>query len=109
MAITRLVSVLFVPGIRPPMFEKAKTAPADVICLDLEDSVAIADKAQARAYVAGAVAPCGTRKRSTPNEHPFECPRDPRVAVHEGSRTGLLPQQGRPGVTLRAVPLVSTD
>lgn len=39
------------------MFEKAKTAPADVICLDLEDSVAIADKAQARAYVAGAVAP----------------------------------------------------
>jgi citrate lyase subunit beta/citryl-CoA lyase len=52
----RLVSVLFTPGIRPPMFEKAKSAPADVICLDLEDSVAAGDKLKARSLVAGAIA-----------------------------------------------------
>ena len=52
----RLVSVLFTPGIRPPMFEKAKSAPADVVCLDLEDSVAAADKLKARTLVAGAIA-----------------------------------------------------
>ncbi|GIW06013.1 MAG: CoA ester lyase [Dehalococcoidia bacterium] len=51
----RLVSILFTPGIRPPMFEKAKSAPADVICLDLEDSVAAGDKLKARTLVAGAI------------------------------------------------------
>lgn len=51
----RFGSLLFVPGIRPAMFEKAKSAPADIICLDLEDSVALADKAQARENVAGAI------------------------------------------------------
>jgi citrate lyase subunit beta/citryl-CoA lyase len=51
----RYVSILFTPGIRPPMFEKAKSAPADVICLDLEDSVAPGDKLKARTLVAGAI------------------------------------------------------
>ncbi|MCS7003057.1 MAG: CoA ester lyase, partial [Dehalococcoidia bacterium] len=51
----RLTSVLFVPGIRPPMFEKAKTAPADAICLDLEDSVPRPQKPEARAHVAAAI------------------------------------------------------
>jgi len=41
-------SQLFVPGVRPALFEKAAQGPADVICLDLEDSVAPADKPQAR-------------------------------------------------------------
>ena len=44
-------SQLFVPGVRPALFEKAATGDADVICLDLEDSVAPADKPQARANV----------------------------------------------------------
>lgn len=52
----RFGSLLFVPGIRPAMFDKAKAVPADIICLDLEDSVALADKAQARENVAGAIA-----------------------------------------------------
>ncbi|MCS6800944.1 MAG: CoA ester lyase [Chloroflexota bacterium] len=52
----RFVSILFTPGIRPPMFEKAKSAPADVVCLDLEDSVASNDKLKARTLVAGAIA-----------------------------------------------------
>jgi malyl-CoA/(S)-citramalyl-CoA lyase len=37
--------------VRPALFEKAAVGDADVICLDLEDSVAPADKPQARANV----------------------------------------------------------
>jgi malyl-CoA/(S)-citramalyl-CoA lyase len=44
-------SQLFVPGIRPQLFEKAAQGPADVVCLDIEDSVAPADKPQARANI----------------------------------------------------------
>ena len=44
-------SQLFAPGVRPALFEKAAASDADVICLDLEDSVAPADKPQARANV----------------------------------------------------------
>lgn len=44
-------SQLFVPGVRPALFEKAVAGDADVICLDLEDSVAPADKPQARVNV----------------------------------------------------------
>ncbi|HEY4136763.1 MAG TPA: CoA ester lyase [Alphaproteobacteria bacterium] len=44
-------SQLSVPGIRPELFEKAARSAADVIFLDLEDSVAPGDKAQARQNV----------------------------------------------------------
>ena len=44
-------SQLFAPGVRPALFEKAAASDADVICLDLEDSVAPADKPQARANI----------------------------------------------------------
>lgn len=43
---------LFVPGHRPDRFAKAAGAGADAIVLDLEDAVAPADKAAARAAVA---------------------------------------------------------
>ena len=39
---------LFGPGSRPALFEKMAASAADVINLDLEDSVAPADKPQAR-------------------------------------------------------------
>jgi len=45
-------SLLFVPGNRPERFEKAARSGADAVVLDLEDSVAAADKAQARANLA---------------------------------------------------------
>jgi len=41
-------SQLFVPGNRPERFEKACTAGADLVCIDLEDAVGPADKAKAR-------------------------------------------------------------
>lgn len=46
-----LRTLLFVPGIRPNMIERARNLPADVLVLDLEDSVPIAEKAAARDLV----------------------------------------------------------
>ncbi len=49
-------TLLFVPGNRGEMLEKAAAYPADVLCLDLEESVLPAEKAHARELVAAAVA-----------------------------------------------------
>jgi len=46
---------LFGPGSRPALFEKMAASAADVINLDLEDSVAPADKPQARANIVEAI------------------------------------------------------
>ena len=45
-------SILFVPGDRPDRYGKALAAGADAICIDLEDAVAPARKADARASAA---------------------------------------------------------
>ena len=42
-------SMLFVPGLRDDRYDKAAATGADMICVDLEDSVAPAMKAEARA------------------------------------------------------------
>ena len=42
-------SLLFVPGLRPDRFAKALGAGADIVCVDLEDAVAMARKDEARA------------------------------------------------------------
>lgn len=44
-------SFLYVPGTRPELFAKASAGPADAVVLDLEDSVPVALKVQARAHV----------------------------------------------------------
>lgn len=46
------VCALYVPGSRPDRFDKAASSGADTVILDLEDSVAPADKAAARSAVA---------------------------------------------------------
>ncbi len=46
---------LFAPGSRPAIFEKAAASAADVINIDLEDSVSPADKPQARKNVIEAI------------------------------------------------------
>ncbi|UCH75456.1 MAG: CoA ester lyase, partial [Rhodospirillales bacterium] len=48
-------SELAVPGSRPELFEKAAKSAADVIFLDLEDSVAPDEKAQARKNIVAAI------------------------------------------------------
>ena len=55
-------SLLFAPGNHPRRVEKAFTLGADVVILDLEDSVAVSDKPAARKPVAEALA----RPRSCP-------------------------------------------
>ncbi|MBZ5728590.1 MAG: CoA ester lyase [Acidobacteriia bacterium] len=42
-------SMLFVPASRRPMIEKAAASEADAVCIDLEDSVAVDEKAAGRA------------------------------------------------------------
>src|SRR3546814_2723152 len=56
----RLRSLLFVPGDRPERFAKAAASGADAIILDLEDSVALANKEAARSAVADYLS--GTRE-----------------------------------------------
>lgn len=41
-------SMLFVPGLRPDRARKAMASGADVVCIDLEDAVAVAHKDEAR-------------------------------------------------------------
>jgi malyl-CoA/(S)-citramalyl-CoA lyase len=48
-------SKLFVPGSKTAFFEKAAGGPADVVCLDLEDAVAPADKDKARDNIVAAL------------------------------------------------------
>lgn len=48
-------TLLFVPGNNPRFIEKAKTLRADIICLDLEDSVPMDEKDRARAMVRDAI------------------------------------------------------
>ncbi|SFJ16505.1 HpcH/HpaI aldolase/citrate lyase family protein [Methylobacterium brachiatum] len=52
-------SVLAMPGSNARALEKARTLPADVILIDLEDGVAPGKKAEARAMVAAAVSGAG--------------------------------------------------
>lgn len=56
-------SCLYMPGANAKALEKAKTLPADVLLLDLEDSVAPDAKAEARAQVAAAVKEKGYGRR----------------------------------------------
>lgn len=56
-------SALYMPGSNPRALEKARTIPADVLILDLEDAVAPDAKAEARKLVAEAVASGGYGRR----------------------------------------------
>ena len=55
-------SLLFVPGNNPRFLEKAKTIPADIICLDLEDSVPDSEKKNARKLIKEALKSRSTYK-----------------------------------------------
>lgn len=50
-----LTSMLFVPGSKPGRYGKALASAADVVCVDLEDSVPESGKAEARAAAIGAI------------------------------------------------------
>ena len=52
--LTHARSFLFVPGNRPERFDKALASQADMVIVDLEDAVPVADKAAARTALASA-------------------------------------------------------
>ena len=60
---TRLRSLLFVPGDRPERFAKAAASGADALILDLEDSVAPERKAAARDAIGSHIHAIGSRER----------------------------------------------
>ena len=41
-------SFIFTPGLKPDMFPKAIESGADMVCIELEDGIAIKDKDEAR-------------------------------------------------------------
>jgi citrate lyase subunit beta/citryl-CoA lyase len=88
-------SYLFVPGTRPDRFPKACAAGADVVILDLEDSVAPAEKANARAAIAGwlsAAQPVMVRVNTSDSEWFVD---DLTLANHPGIIGVLLPKAER--------------
>src|SRR5690349_19083623 len=48
-------TTLFVPASRPDMIPKAAASAADAVCIDLEDAVALTEKASSRAHVVQAL------------------------------------------------------
>jgi (3S)-malyl-CoA thioesterase len=57
-------SVLYIPGSKPRALEKARSLPADAIIFDLEDSIAVDEKANARARLSEALAEGGFGPRA---------------------------------------------
>ena len=66
----RLRSLLFVPGDRPERMEKALELGADALILDLEDSVAPANKAAAREEVVQFLSTLALQGRGTAAQQP---------------------------------------
>jgi len=65
----RLRSLLFVPGDRPDRIEKALATEADVVILDLEDSVA----KEKKVAVSDATALCSTKHSSKKPRPELDC------------------------------------
>jgi (S)-citramalyl-CoA lyase len=56
LAVRAFTNFLFVPGNRPERFAKALASGADLVCIDLEDSVPLAEKDDARREALAAIA-----------------------------------------------------
>lgn len=93
-------SLFFVPGSDPRKLEKARTLSADTLLLDLEDSVAIAEKSRARDLVssfvkAGGAVATEIAVRINPPGTPF-FDEDLAACVLAGAQAILLPKSQRP-------------
>ena len=98
-------SILSVPGSSARFIAKAESVPADVIAFDLEDSVAPAEKAEARAAVARAVEtfPKGRRQVYVrPNDLDSWLLEDDLAAVVRPGLDGIhLPKVHRPATVVQ--------
>jgi citrate lyase subunit beta/citryl-CoA lyase len=89
-------SLLFVPGGEPSKIERARGAGADTLLFDLEDSVPLEAKTDARAHVAAALRAGGFGSaepavRVNPPATPF-FEEDLAVVVESGGRTVMVPK-----------------
>lgn len=104
-------SCLYMPGANAKALEKAKTLPADVLLLDLEDSVAPEAKADARAQVAAAVKGGGYGKREVivrANALTTPWGRDDIVAAAAARPDGVLAPKVESGEQVRALDVEMT-
>ena len=86
-------SLLFVPGSRQELLKKAGRFPADVLCLDLEESVLPEEKAHARELVQAAVARLSEASRAVQvrvNSIQSGATRDDLAAVVRPGLTGVV-------------------
>jgi citrate lyase subunit beta / citryl-CoA lyase len=109
MDIARARSWLFVPGDRPALFAKAAASGADAVVLDLEDAVAPAEKAGARAEVARYTAghPAWVRINAAGTE--FHEADAAALAAARGLLGVMLPKAGEPQEIARAVRRLPAD
>ena len=86
---------LFGPGSRPALFEKMAASAADVINLDLEDSVAPSDKDAARVNIIAAIStiapPISALRRSARRSVARQSTRAPRWLADAGPDAIMLP------------------
>jgi malyl-CoA/(S)-citramalyl-CoA lyase len=108
-------SKLFVPGSKTNFFEKAANGPADVICLDLEDAVAPADKDKARDNVVAALNEVDWKgKTVTCRINGLDtawCYRDVLALVEKGGETLdaiMIPKVGK-GADIYAIDMLMTQ
>ncbi len=86
-------SILFVPGDREEMLEKAGALPADILCLDLEESVLPDEKPRARELVRASVAKlveAGRTVHVRVNSIESEVTRDDLAAAVQAGLAGVL-------------------
>lgn len=93
-----LRSLLFVPGIRPELVDKALAARPDALVLDLEDSVPAQRRDEARAHVAAALARASDRLTFVRINHPRsgELTRDLSVLAPHGMQVLMVPKVDGP-------------
>ena len=101
---SRLRSLLFVPGDRPDRMEKALGSGADALILDLEDAVALAAKPAARVAVASFLA----RERTVPlwvRINPLDggLAEDDLAAILPARPDGIVLPKAEGAVSLRAL------
>lgn len=103
-------SLLFVPGNKARMLEKARTLPADAVILDLEDGVPAGEKTSARdsirwALEAGAYTPRVILRVNGPNTGLIEA--DLRGSLTAGMRAVCLPKAERASDVVRLASLLA--
>jgi citrate lyase subunit beta/citryl-CoA lyase len=101
----RLRSLLFVPGDRPERMEKAVGLGADALILDLEDSVALSKKAEARVAVAEFLGRTPRPVKLFVRINPLDSgmAEDDLAGILAGSPDGIMLPKAEGGASLRTL------